>query len=176
MGIYTELEIKEESILNVAKLMMVAARTAPKARGVDNLEILTIEGADIVFLSEKMESIFNETGSHVFARDSKNILKASAIVLLGTRINTIGLMKCGLCGFDNCAEKNLKTPCVFNSGDLGIAVGSAVSIAMDNRVDNRVMYSVGYAAVAAGLFSRDIVLAYGIPLSSSGKNPFFDRG
>ena len=59
--------------------------------------------------------------------------------------------------------------------DLGIAIGSAVSVAADLRVDNRVMYSVGKAALNIGILGEDVKIAYGIPLSISGKNPFFDR-
>jgi uncharacterized ferredoxin-like protein len=65
--------------------------------------------------------------------------------------------------------------CAFNSGDLGIAIGSAVSRAADLRIDNRVLYSAGKAAVELELLGEDIVLAYGLPLSITGKNPFFDR-
>jgi uncharacterized ferredoxin-like protein len=67
-------------------------------------------------------------------------------------------------------------PCVFNTGDLGIAIGSAVSIAADHRVDNRVMYSVGQAVLEMGLFPPEVKIAYGIPLSATSKSPFFDRG
>lgn len=175
MTIYCEQSRKVNTLMDVAGKMMLAARTAPKARGIDNLEIITIDGADINRLSDKMIAIFNSSGSPVFQRDAASILHASAIVLIGTRLQPIGLTTCGLCGFENCTAKNTKTPCVFNTGDLGIAVGSAVSIATDNRVDNRVMYSVGYAAIEEGLFGSDVAIAFGIPLSSSGKNPFFDR-
>jgi len=37
------------------------------------------------------------------------------------------------------------------------------------------MYSVGRAVVNIKLLGEDIKIAYGIPLSISGKNPFFDR-
>jgi len=50
-----------------------------------------------------------------------------------------------------------------------------VSVAADLRVDNRVMYSVGKAALNIGILGEDVKIAYGIPLSISGKNPFFDR-
>jgi uncharacterized ferredoxin-like protein len=58
---------------------------------------------------------------------------------------------------------------------LGIAIGSAVGVAMDHRVDNRVMNSVGHAVRELGLMGKDVKIVYGIPLSSSAKNPFFDR-
>lgn len=66
--------------------------------------------------------------------------------------------------------------CSFNSGDLGIAVGSAVSVATDHRVDNRIMYSAGKAALELGLLGDGVAIAFGVPLSATGKNPFFDRG
>jgi uncharacterized ferredoxin-like protein len=82
-----------------------------------------------------------------------------------------------MCGFANCEEKNKypEHPCVFNTGDLGIAIGSAVSVAMDSRVDNRIMYTVGQAILEMKFLGNDVKIAYGIPLSVSPKNPFFDR-
>ncbi len=65
--------------------------------------------------------------------------------------------------------------CAFNSIDLGIAVGSAISIAADFHVDNRVMYSIGKASMDLGFFGKDVKQALGIPLSVTGKSPFFDR-
>ena len=82
-----------------------------------------------------------------------------------------------MCGFKNCDEKNKypSHPCVFNTGDLGIAIGSAVSVAMNHRVDNRIMYTVGQAVIEMGLLGDYVKIVYGIPLSVSSKNPFFDR-
>jgi uncharacterized ferredoxin-like protein len=37
------------------------------------------------------------------------------------------------------------------------------------------MYSIGKAALALGLLGKDAALAIGIPLSATGKNPYFDR-
>ncbi|MGI6432731.1 MAG: DUF2148 domain-containing protein [Sphaerochaetaceae bacterium] len=80
--------------------------------------------------------------------------------------------------FANCKEREEQGPlhpCAFNTGDLGIAIGSAVSIAADYRIDNRVMFSVGMAARELGIFAKEVVIVYGIPLSISGKNIFVDR-
>jgi uncharacterized ferredoxin-like protein len=44
----------------------------------------------------------------------------------------------------------------------------------DNRVDNRIMFTIGKAATSLGLLG-DYRLIMGIPLSVSGKSPFFDR-
>jgi uncharacterized ferredoxin-like protein len=38
-----------------------------------------------------------------------------------------------------------------------------------------VVYSVGRAGVNIKLLGEDVKIAYGIPLSISGRNPFFDR-
>lgn len=66
-------------------------------------------------------------------------------------------------------------PYVFNSGDLGIAIGSAVSIAMDYRVYNRIMYTAGQAVLDLVLPGEDVKIAYVIPLSATSKSPYFDR-
>ena len=58
---------------------------------------------------------------------------------------------------------------------VGIAIGSAAAAAADARVDNRVMFSVGRAARSLGLLGASVTLVLGIPLSVSGKSPFFDR-
>jgi len=173
--------IREDSTRNatlrqIAEQMMVAARTAPKARGTDNLIIGTAFNETIRMLSDKMKEIGERENLSFFFRDSVNILHSTGVVLIGTRIKSLGL-NCGLCGFKTCMlkDKSPSTPCVFNTHDLGIAVGSAVSVAADNRVDNRVMFSVGRAAYELNLLGEDVPIIFGIPLSASAKNPFFDR-
>ncbi len=171
-----EEDIREEKIIEIAKLMMIAARTAPKGRGRDNLVIGLIEKSRIQDLANKMKEIHKRNNQAFFLRDSDNILNAQAIVIIATKTEVLGL-DCGLCGFDTCEEKqeNPDTPCAFNNADLGIAVGSAVSVASTHRADNRIMFSAGQAANELGLLGPDIGMAIAIPLASYGKNPFFDR-
>ncbi|MFQ6038158.1 MAG: DUF2148 domain-containing protein, partial [Candidatus Aminicenantales bacterium] len=129
-------------------------------------------------ISEKLKQMYERDNlAPFFLRDAENILSASAMLLLGTRIKSMNLTPCGMCGFKDCREKDAHPdhPCVFNAGDLGIAIGSAVSVAMENRVDNRIMYTVGQAVLEMGVLGKDVKIAYGIPLSVSAKNPFFDR-
>jgi uncharacterized ferredoxin-like protein len=38
------------------------------------------------------------------------------------------------------------------------------------------MYSAGRTAVELGLFSKNVKVAFAVPLSVSGKSVFFDRG
>lgn len=177
MGIVFEEDVREQSAAETAKRMMTAARTAPKARGIDNLVIAVIGKEEIAKLSSETERLAKEEGApEFFFRDAENILQADALVLIGTKIAACGVPFCGLCGFGDCAGKgkNPAAPCVFNTGDLGIAIGSAVSIAADDRVDCRVMFSVGVAAVRLRLLP-EAKIVYGIPLSVKKKNPFFDR-
>jgi uncharacterized ferredoxin-like protein len=178
MNIKSEEQIRNEAIYTVAQQMMIAARTAPKGRGTDNIEISVVGKETIEKIATEMKKLVkDENWPHSFERDAGNILNSSYMVLLGTRIDPMRLKICGMCGYENCDEKDKypDIPCVFNTGDLGIAIGSAVSIAMDNRVDNRIMYTVGQAVVRMGLFPEEVKIVYGIPLSVSSKNVFFDR-
>ena len=175
MKIIFEKDIKKNQVNDIAQKMLIAARTAPKACGIDNLEIALVQLEGIGEISNKMISLVqSEKAPEFFKRDAQNIRQAQCLVLIGTKISPLGL-NCKLCGFENCQDKDPNHPCIFNTGDLGIAIGSAVSIACDNRIDNRVMYSVGKAAVEMKLLGKNVKIAYGIPLSASSKNPFFDR-
>lgn len=177
-GICFEEQERSEAVMEVARRMMAAARTAPKGCGIDNLAIATVPKAEIETVAAQMEALVAaEIASPFFLRDADNIRQAEAIVLIGTKIAPLGLKFCGLCGFANCGAKaeHPDHPCAFNTGDLGIAVGSAVSVATDARMDNRIMYTVGMAVRELKWLGEETKIIYGIPLSCTGKNPFFDR-
>ncbi len=178
MRIVYEEEIRKNALLNVAEKMMIAARTAPKGKGIDNLVISIAEKETVEKIALKMKEMAQEgKAPDYFSRNADNILSSDVLVLIGTKIKALGEKYCELCGFKNCEEKNEypNHPCSFNMVNLGIAVGSAVSVAMDSRVDNRIMHSVGMAVRELGLLGEEVKIIYGIPLSSSSKNPFFDR-
>lgn len=177
MSVIKEKTVTDQMLRETAARMTVAARTAPKARGIDTFEIIIAEGDSIIKLAERMGRIAEEDDIPFFKRDAENIKNSPAVFIIGTLIKSIGLKRCGMCGFSGCDEKNNHplVPCVFNTGDLGIALGSAAAVCMDNRVDNRIMYTIGQAAMELGLFETKVRIAYGIPLSSESKNPFFDR-
>lgn len=171
--IYNERDTRHQHTIEVAKQMMTAARTAPKAKGVDILEIIVIEGEEIKMLSDKMIEMVEEHGMKFFLRDADNILSAEAILLIGTRDVPQGL-NCGYCGFATCESRNAGVPCAINSTDVGIALGSACAMAADLRVDTRVMFSAGMAAGRMG-WLKGCFQIYAMPISASSKNPFFDR-
>ena len=171
--VYNERDIRNGHVIECAKQMMTAARTAPKAKGVDIIEVMMLTGEDIMRLSETLHKIGEEMGRGGLMRDADNIQSAEAVVLIGTREEAMCL-NCGYCGFPTCGERTPGVPCAMNTIDVGIAVGSACATAADLRLDTRVMYSVGYAALKMGLMPGCNYII-GIPVSASSKNPFFDR-
>jgi uncharacterized ferredoxin-like protein len=174
--IRAEEKLRADAVIRVAEAMALAARTAPKARGLDLLEVLVLGEGDIEKLAAGIKAIGEREKHQTFLRDGENVKAAQAVVLIGAKRKTIGLRYCSFCGYASCEEaERAGALCAYNSGDLGIAVGSAVAVAADHRVDNRVMYTVGKAAIEMKLFGPEIVIAFGIPLSVSSKNPFFDR-
>ena len=168
-----EEDIRNENIKDIAKMLMTAARTAPKARGTDNLVLAVATDDSIAKIAEKMRQLAVEREMPFLERDADNVMNSAAIVLFGTKINPLGL-NCAACGYKTCGEKPKNVPCFFNANDMGIAIGSAVSLAADMRVDNRVMFSVGQAVMALGMMPEaEMVLA--LPLSVKGKSIYFDR-
>jgi uncharacterized ferredoxin-like protein len=169
-------ELEQQAALNVASLMAAAARTAPKTRGLDNIRVLAIEDEPArQKLADKMREIAQAENRPSFARDANSIAASPVIVVIGVESNPAGL-NCGFCGHPNCESlKNAQGLCAFNSIDLGIAAGSAAAIAAGFHIDNRLMFSIGRACLDLRLFSERVRQALGIPLSVTGKSPFFDR-
>ena len=181
--IVDERDFKNDAIRFAAFLMAESARTAPKAKGEDSIEIVLVQGDDIKRISEEMMKLAEEYGDKNFERDAKSIEKAQAILLIGVKGDRSVGVNCGACGFKDCKEfQNAKRVegrdfigpnCVFKILDLGIALGSAVKLAAIVGVDTRIMYRVGTAARKLNMISADVVM--GIPIAALAKNPFFDR-
>jgi uncharacterized ferredoxin-like protein len=173
---YNSANAEKRAAFAVADLMSAAARTAPKACGVDNIEVVILDGEDKDKLADEMRKIGVKTGAAFFERDADNLDNSHCILLVGIKNNPLGLADCEFCGFKNCGEMKINgANCAFNLTDLGIAVGSAVSIAADNRIDNRVLFTAGKAAILLNILGKDVNVCYGIGLSTSSKNIFFDR-
>jgi uncharacterized ferredoxin-like protein len=168
--------------------MATAARTAPKTRGLDSISTLILDGEDLETLAQAMEAKVGEKGGRIpsFARDAKNVRASTAVLLVGVTgepKNPKLPLDCGACGHAGCAEfieakksdgEDFRGPlCMFQTIDLGIALGSAAKTAGALNIDNRIMYTIGAAARKLKLLDADVVL--GFPLSVTGKSPFFDR-
>ena len=167
---------EERAVLDAAYKLCVAARTAPKACGIDHLQTCVITGEDKDVLAEQMRKNCNYDEKNFMFRDSKNVDNSIAVVLVGVKEDTRHLGKqCQLCHFEGCtACAEAGACCVFDMIDLGIAIGSAVAAAADMRIDNRVMFTIGKAAVALGHLEGCNTIM-GIPLAVAGKSPFYDR-
>ena len=58
-------DIEQQAIMNVAQAMCAAARTAPKAMGVDNLFVCILSGGEIEKLAVEMERLGEIRGAFV---------------------------------------------------------------------------------------------------------------
>ena len=164
---------RKQRVLEAARMMATAARTAPKAKGIDIIEIVIATDEHIQQIAQQLHVLHEESGMKFLLRDAENIQQGDALLLIGTRSQPQGL-NCGYCGFPACESRTAGAPCAINSTDLGIAIGSACSTAMDLRIDTRVMFSAGWAAQRLNI-PADCTQVYAIALSCSSKNPFFDR-
>ena len=158
-----ERECRREEMAAIARQIMIAGRTAPKGKGIDIIEIVTVTGETIAELAGAVRDASAATGMKFFLRDAENIRQADAVILVGSRSSVMSL-NCGYCGYPTCVAKN-------EHPDVPCAITAK---AADLRVDSRVMFSVGFAARRIGLLT-DCHAVYAIPLSASSKNPFFDR-
>ncbi len=172
----TSVELETTAAQQVAALMVAAARTAPKTRGIDNIRTAAIDDEPAKQrLIAKMQDIAAKENRPSLARDAGNIEHAPVVVVIGVEANTAGL-NCGYCGHPSCdALEEAGGVCTFNSIDLGIATASAAEVAGRHHIDSRVMYSIGRASLDLGLLGPKVKQALGIPLSVTGKSPFFDR-
>ena len=169
-------ELEKQAALQVATLMVAAARTAPKTRGIDNIKTAAIDDEPMrQKVIAKMREIAAKENWPSFVRDAGSIEKSPAMVIIGVESNTAGL-NCGFCGKPTCEVLEAAGGvCAFNSIDLGIATASAAEVAGRFHIDNRIMYSIGRACLDLEIFGPKVKQALGIPLSVTGKNPFFDR-
>jgi len=186
----TEAELA--AIKSVAHMMAATARTAPKARGVDAIKTMVVDGDDIETIAIAMEEAAPgrpDVVEAAFRRDANSVRQSACVVLIGVEGSPKKPEKpfdCGACGFRTCAalanarrkragEDDFSGPvCAMASIDLGVALASAVKLAADCGVDNRMMYTMGVAVAKMGWLDADVVI--GIPLSASAKNIYFDRG
>jgi len=177
---------EQNAVKSVAGLMTLAARTAPKACGLDSIKIEIVTGKEQKALGDKMIAAAKETGMDFLRINGEQVKASDATVLIGVEgRKTLGI-NCGGCGYPGCAEM-LKAQkantnkdaayagpnCVLKISDLGIAVGSAAKTAQIHNVDNRIMYTAGFVALKAG-YLKGCSVAYGIPLRASGKSIYFD--
>ena len=69
--ILNERDARHEHILQVARQMMTAARTAPKGKGIDIIEVALITDEEIKQLSDTMIAMVEEHGMKFFLRECR---------------------------------------------------------------------------------------------------------
>jgi uncharacterized ferredoxin-like protein len=188
MAILTSGQIEKDAVEMGASMMAVSARTAPKTRGVDSVKTIILTGEDLEKLAAAMEKKVKAKSTELpgFKRDADNVRSSVAVLLIGVSRDPKRIelpLNCGACGYKNCKDllasgkregEDFTGPvCIFQAIDLGIALGSAVKLAGELNIDNRIMYTMGAAAKKLNLLDSDLII--GIPLSVTGKNPYFDR-
>ncbi len=180
--ILNETEFRKEGVKLAAYLMAESARTAPKSKGEDVIDIIYVDGGELEEIAKKMEELAGITGDKDFVRDAESLRKSQGLLLFGMSGERVVGVNCGACGFKSCAEfkdavrkgDNFVGPsCAFRLIDLGIALGSAVKLSAILGIDTRIMYRIGIAAKKLEMMKSDVVM--GIPLSATGKRPYFDR-
>ncbi|WP_297212309.1 MULTISPECIES: ferredoxin domain-containing protein [Thermodesulfovibrio] len=177
-----QLNPETEIVETIAKIMLVSARTAPKAKGEDEIIMGILSSEEKEKLALEMDIIGDRGEAYkFFKRDAQNVRDAEAVILIALNFKKPAGVNCGACGYDcNSILKqkgnNLDYAgpvCTIRAVDLGIALGSLVSVAKELGVDNRIMYTIGVAAKKLGLIDGQMI--FGVPLSVKGKNIFFDR-
>ena len=172
----------DEYMKTIAGMMAVAARTAPKSKGEDFIEIKILSGKEVAVLADEMINYGEISKKPNFDRDGENVRQSQAVLLLSLKEPLAVGLNCGACGFSTCSEmeNNLKKGpefsgpiCSLRLIDLGIALGSAVKTASLFNADNRIMYRIGVAALKTGMIEGEI--AIGVPISATGKSIYFDR-
>ncbi|MEA4884156.1 MAG: DUF2148 domain-containing protein [Clostridia bacterium] len=171
----------DDALKLIADLMALSARTAPKAAGKDFVVTQVVTGDDLRALGEEMARYGEESGKVNFDRDGRGVAGCGALLLVGIKGARFCGLNCGACGYSKCTDlpKAEDGPefagpfCAWRLVDMGIALGSAVKTASIHNVDNRIMYRAGAVARKMGLIDADVVL--GVPITATGKSPFFDR-
>lgn len=174
----------DATMAEVGRLMALAARTAPKGRGQDHINVRLLTGDDVHRLGEGMVARGKRRDNQFFVRDGGSVHQSSAVLLLTLLDHPALGLDCNACGFGSCAglararegapEGDYPGPvCVIKALDLGVAVGSAAKTAQLHNADSRVMYTAAVTAIELGLTVPGLCLA--LPIAATGKSPFFDR-
>jgi uncharacterized ferredoxin-like protein len=80
MPILKDLNSEQEAIVELAKIMLISVRTAPKSKGLDSLHAAIVIGKEKANIAEKMRSYAQQEGD-TWYRDAKNVEDSSVIIL-----------------------------------------------------------------------------------------------
>ena len=83
--LYNERDLRQTQALDIAQKMLVAARTAPKGKGIDVVECAVIDGDDLETLACTMEAIGEERGHQFVLLAAGCVRNSLDVVLVGRR-------------------------------------------------------------------------------------------
>ena len=194
---------RRDHVVEVAKLMMSAAHTAPVTGGVDHLETELIWGQrELEALADKMDELSylpeNKRTDEMFRTEAQMVRESDCILALGSfRARNMPFdANCGLCGgplgcgfvysrrrtaagqIDPSDKSLAKTEidgplCQMYVHNLGYGVGSALWTARTLLVDARPFMTVGMAAGKLG-YCRHSAFVVGVGVTATSKNPYVD--
>jgi uncharacterized ferredoxin-like protein len=93
-----------ESVELLARIILTAARTTPKGKGIDDIITCLLSKDEKNELASKMEELSEIKDLKFLIRDAQNIRDADAIVLIGLKSSGVSSLDCGVCGFGTCKE------------------------------------------------------------------------
>lgn len=76
--------IETTAVTTVAGLMALAARTAPKGKGVDTIHLRVLTGSEVQALAHRLRERGETQGIGFFQRDALNIAASDAVLLIGS--------------------------------------------------------------------------------------------
>jgi uncharacterized ferredoxin-like protein len=194
---------RRDHVVEVAKLMMSAAHTAPITGGVDHLETELIWGEkELNGLAEKMDELSylpeNKRTDEMFRTEAQMIRESDCVLALGSfRARNMPFdANCGMCGgapgcsfvysrrrtaagqIDHSDKSLCKTSidgplCQMYVHNLGYGVGSALWAARTLLVDARPFMTVGLAASKLG-YCKHSAFVVGVGVTATSKNPYVD--
>ena len=94
MGQFNSAEVEKEAVRMAAAMMAASARTAPKAKGLDAVKTLLVDGDDIELIAGAMEAKGKEKPeslSAIFPRDAANVRKSACILLVGVTAEPVAM-------------------------------------------------------------------------------------
>lgn len=90
--IYNERDLRQAQALDIAQKMCVAARTAPKGKGVDIVECAVADGDEQERIACAMEAIGEECGHKFFLRDADYRVDTRIMFSAGVAAEHLGLL------------------------------------------------------------------------------------
>ena len=97
-------ELDKDSLHQVAQLMCLAARTAPKGGGVDTITTAVVSKDTKDRLAAEMRKIGEEHSMKAYFLNSEEVDESECVVLIGATLKRYLIKTCNFCGFDGCKE------------------------------------------------------------------------